>query len=201
MLTEYECTLPSLGPSFMWSSSLSRQCSSLSAGISPPSSVPSLSAYSGLFHFTWLLSIALLIFIIVSPSYLWWLEDDQLFRIKGAQLLHHIHSFTTIFICNSSTQSLPKSLHSAGISMSIKLDTLDITCSSLIPSSAIFRYVLHFTLTSRSGRISLKEWATDILSVTSDGFLAAAKSEEGRSNTQTEHGDQTFVPLAFIARI
>ncbi|KAG2745165.1 hypothetical protein P692DRAFT_201088496 [Suillus brevipes Sb2] len=50
----------------MWSSSLWLQCTSISSGISLPSE--SLSEYSGLDHFTWLLSIALLIFNVISPS-------------------------------------------------------------------------------------------------------------------------------------
>ncbi|KIK40194.1 hypothetical protein CY34DRAFT_283612 [Suillus luteus UH-Slu-Lm8-n1] len=78
-----ECPLPSLGPDLANVVFLTTVISvaslylSISSGISPPSSVPSLSAYSGLFHFTWLLNIALLIFIIVSPSCLWWLEDES----------------------------------------------------------------------------------------------------------------------------
>ncbi|KAG2752593.1 hypothetical protein P692DRAFT_201294162 [Suillus brevipes Sb2] len=71
----------------MWSSSLRLQCISISSGISPPPLVPSLSAYSGLFHFTWLLSIALFIFIIVSPLCLWWLDDDLLIRLKAQSML------------------------------------------------------------------------------------------------------------------
>ncbi|KAG1726902.1 hypothetical protein EDD22DRAFT_931340, partial [Suillus occidentalis] len=104
---------------------------------SPPSLVPSLSAYSRLFRFTWLIGVTLLIFSSLHQH-----------AIGGLRAIGRSDS-------KSSAQCPQDLLYSVGISMSIKLKTLDISCSH---HPAILWYVLLLAPTSRSGRpISLKE--------------------------------------------
>lgn len=122
-------------------------------------------------------------------------------RLKGARLLRHHHSFTDNFhlqVISTINDKVPQGFlcYSAGISMSIELKALGISCLSPITSSAISRYVIHFAPTSRSGRpIPLKErgrlpgwYSSKNLSGRTTEYLA--KVEEFTSDTSTEHGDQ-----------
>jgi hypothetical protein len=151
-----ECSLPSLGPDLAHSGLPYCHFGIHLSHLHPHRCLP-VSIFR-LFPFYLAHRYHIAYFLIVSSSCNSLLEGDRLIRLKGARLFRHLHSFTDMFIFESSARCPQGLLYSVGISMSIQLKTLDISCSSLITSSAILWYVLLFSPTSRSGRpISLKE--------------------------------------------